>query len=172
MQTNMRKWSTVLMVAVIAVWIGGGVKAAFAASHTFTAIDVPGSLDTQVYGINDEGQIVGSYRDAQRGMAFCSRRGSSPPLMVRSVRRPSRPRGLISRATSLACITRGPYMAFCWPTGSSPPLPCRAVRILSPMVLMSMRTSSGSSTTVVTNAEGWYLGSRLTEGGRNHAPEG
>jgi hypothetical protein len=34
--------------------------------------------------------------------------------------------------------------------------------------------ASGSrpSTTVVTNAEGWYLGSRLTEGGRNHATDG
>jgi Zn-dependent protease len=28
------------------------------------------------------------------------------------------------------------------------------------------------STTVVTNTEGWYLGSRLTEGGRNHATDG
>jgi hypothetical protein len=28
------------------------------------------------------------------------------------------------------------------------------------------------NTTVVTNAESWYLGSRLTEGGRNHATDG
>jgi hypothetical protein len=28
------------------------------------------------------------------------------------------------------------------------------------------------STTVVTNAESWYLGSELAEGGRNHATEG
>lgn len=30
----------------------------------------------------------------------------------------------------------------------------------------------GYSTTVVTNVEGWYLGSGLTEGGRNHATDG
>ncbi len=33
-------------------------------SITFTTIDVPGAFGTEVYGINDLGQIVGAYRDS------------------------------------------------------------------------------------------------------------
>src|SRR5262245_24151018 len=33
-------------------------------SYSFTPIDVPGAIETEVYGNNDAGQIVGAYRAA------------------------------------------------------------------------------------------------------------
>src|SRR5947209_7886207 len=36
----------------------------WAASYTFTTIDVPGASSTQAYGINNAGQIVGEFEDA------------------------------------------------------------------------------------------------------------
>ena len=42
----------------------GGIQAVRAASDGFTVIDVPGSVGTEARGINDPGQIVGDYQDA------------------------------------------------------------------------------------------------------------
>jgi hypothetical protein len=39
---------------------------AVAAQGTFTTIDVPGSIDTRVIGINPQGDMVGQYTDAVR----------------------------------------------------------------------------------------------------------
>jgi hypothetical protein len=35
----------------------------------FTTIDIPGAIRTQTFGINDSGQIVGSYADCTGFMA-------------------------------------------------------------------------------------------------------
>lgn len=35
----------------------------WAASYTFTSVDVPGATVTEAHGINDAGQIVGAYQD-------------------------------------------------------------------------------------------------------------
>jgi probable HAF family extracellular repeat protein len=40
------------------------IPPAYASPYTFSTIDVPGSIYTTVYGINNAGQIVGSYSDA------------------------------------------------------------------------------------------------------------
>ena len=43
----------------------GGVKTAVAdVQYSFTTIDVPGALSTGASGINDSGQIVGTFTDA------------------------------------------------------------------------------------------------------------
>jgi hypothetical protein len=46
--------------------------AAHAASYTFTPLDVPfsGATDTEAFGINDQGQIVGDYLDSSGGHGF------------------------------------------------------------------------------------------------------
>ena len=51
---------------------------AFAISYAFTPIDVPGSILTRTYGINDAGQIVGVYRDATGGHGFFAAPSSVP----------------------------------------------------------------------------------------------
>jgi uncharacterized membrane protein len=40
------------------------IATTYAASYTFTTIDVPGSISTVTTGINDSGRIVGRFRDA------------------------------------------------------------------------------------------------------------
>ena len=45
--------------------IGGWVRAA---DGTFTSIDVPGAYQTKPFGINDKGEIVGSYNDSEGGL--------------------------------------------------------------------------------------------------------
>jgi hypothetical protein len=42
----------------------GGVETAFASMlYSFTTIDVPGDTDTEARGINDSGQMVGSFQN-------------------------------------------------------------------------------------------------------------
>jgi uncharacterized membrane protein len=48
----------------LVLW-GGWPHSAVADSFSFTILDVPGSRDTQAYGINDRGQIVGAFIDAE-----------------------------------------------------------------------------------------------------------
>jgi len=48
-----------LMACGLLVGLTGAAKA----QYTFTTIDVPGALRTFPYGINDAGQIVGTYED-------------------------------------------------------------------------------------------------------------
>ena len=51
-------------------------------SYTFTAIDVPGANSTFASGINDRGQIVGSYIDATGGHGFLEKAGTFRPINV------------------------------------------------------------------------------------------
>lgn len=70
--------------ARVFLWLSllvGIVPTAFAASYTYTPIDVPGSLHTQAYGINDDGEIVGSYQsDAPGGHGFLLAQGVFTPI--------------------------------------------------------------------------------------------
>jgi uncharacterized membrane protein len=51
----------------------GGVQTAVAdALYSFTNIDVPGATGTKAYGINDSGQIVGTYSGSFPCMYTCS----------------------------------------------------------------------------------------------------
>jgi uncharacterized membrane protein len=52
------------------------------ASYTFTTIDVPNASRTQALGINDRGQIVGSYRDLRGGHGFLYAAGVFTPVDV------------------------------------------------------------------------------------------
>jgi probable HAF family extracellular repeat protein len=58
------------MILLTALLVTGSVLSttsfANAAAYTFTQIDVPfvGASDTTIFGINDRGEVVGSYRDA------------------------------------------------------------------------------------------------------------
>jgi hypothetical protein len=46
---------------MFAMPVSGGVGTAFADTiYSFTTIDVPGATQTEAFGINDSGQIVGS----------------------------------------------------------------------------------------------------------------
>jgi hypothetical protein len=49
---------------LIVGFVGWGHLAAGPLSYSFTSIDVPGALETRINGINNAGQIVGSYQDA------------------------------------------------------------------------------------------------------------
>jgi len=46
------------------------------ADHSITRIDFPGGVDTQAFGVNDLGEVIGIYNDAQgNGHAFLLREG-------------------------------------------------------------------------------------------------
>ena len=58
---------TVILAALLAAGsVLSATSLADAAAYTFTQIDVPfvGASDTTIFGINDRGEVVGSYRDA------------------------------------------------------------------------------------------------------------
>jgi probable HAF family extracellular repeat protein len=52
----------------------------FATSYTFVAIDVPNALSTNPTGVNDQGQIVGTYTDASGTHGFLYANGSFQTL--------------------------------------------------------------------------------------------
>jgi len=59
--------SRIVQSAVFAMFVFGGVKTAFAGTiYSFTTFNAPGAsgFGTNAYGINDSGQIVGSFFDA------------------------------------------------------------------------------------------------------------
>ena len=52
----------------------------------FTSIDFPGATDTRAFGINERGDIVGNYVDAdKRTHAYIARRVVRAPGRTRSV---------------------------------------------------------------------------------------
>jgi len=56
------KSSRIVQLAMFAMAVFGGVETAFAdIAYSFTDIDVPGARGTHAFGINDSGQIVGSF---------------------------------------------------------------------------------------------------------------
>jgi probable HAF family extracellular repeat protein len=58
------------------------LSSALGASYTFTTIDVPGSFSTDAAGINDMGQIVGSFTDASGQHGYLLSDGSFTTIDV------------------------------------------------------------------------------------------
>ena len=44
---------------IVGTYVGGGLHGFLYSNGTYTTLDAPGSFDTQVFGINDRGQIAG-----------------------------------------------------------------------------------------------------------------
>jgi len=59
-----------------------GIHGFLYSGGTFTPIDVPGAFSTAAEGINNNGQIVGSYRDSVGTHGFLYRDGSFTPIDV------------------------------------------------------------------------------------------
>jgi probable HAF family extracellular repeat protein len=58
-------------LAMFAMAVFGGVETAFANPiYSFTTIDGPGAHDTNAYGINNSGQIVGVFDDISHGFLY------------------------------------------------------------------------------------------------------
>ena len=55
---------------VVVGYFGAGFKGFLLSGGIFTTIDVPGSAETNAWGINGRGQIVGEYEDAGRTHGF------------------------------------------------------------------------------------------------------
>src|SRR5438105_4550842 len=70
----------VLMALGLLVGLVGDVKAQL--TYSFITFDVPGLSDTWASGINDSGQIVGSYPDAAGWHGFLLDNGSYTTLDV------------------------------------------------------------------------------------------
>jgi len=60
----------------------GAHQTARAASFTFTPIDVPFATDTEAFGINPGGQVVGGYFDKVGVHGFLDDRGVFTPIDV------------------------------------------------------------------------------------------
>ena len=73
-----------MIILATAVAIGGfaAIHSANAAAYTFTQIDVPGAIFTLADGINDAGQIVGSFTDSTGTHGFLDTRGSFTQIDV------------------------------------------------------------------------------------------
>ena len=54
----------------VSLLIGASSGSSAATIYTFTTIDVPGATSTSAYGINDAGQIVGSFNNATGSHGF------------------------------------------------------------------------------------------------------
>src|SRR6266700_3383296 len=59
--TRTRRFTTLGLALLFAICM---VSSGFAHDHGFTTIDVPGASITEAFGINPEGNVVGSYRNA------------------------------------------------------------------------------------------------------------
>jgi uncharacterized membrane protein len=59
-------WGALLIPLLASVLTALTIPTHAAGSFSFTAIDVPGAMDTYAFGINDSGQIVGFFREAGR----------------------------------------------------------------------------------------------------------
>src|SRR3954447_13134218 len=77
-------WTMLSMVAFLVIAPMATGSSANAANFSFTQIDVPGAFSTQAFGINDAGQIVGTFSDStgtgQHG--FLDTGGSFTPIDV------------------------------------------------------------------------------------------
>jgi probable HAF family extracellular repeat protein len=80
----MRKTIRLMCLVALASLLATGLVIpvlALGSSFTFRTIEVPGAL-TQVYGINDAGQVVGYYNDASGGHGFLLSGGSFSTINV------------------------------------------------------------------------------------------
>jgi hypothetical protein len=64
-------------VALSLLWSVGGVAAA---TYTFTTLDVPGAVQTQPYGVNDRGHVVGTYQASGGVVRVLSSMAQPTPL--------------------------------------------------------------------------------------------
>src|SRR5271157_4672682 len=60
-QKSMKRTSQILIFTAALTMLAGEARADL---YTFTTIDVPGAVTTDAFGINDAGQVVGTYQDA------------------------------------------------------------------------------------------------------------
>jgi hypothetical protein len=58
---------------------------AFADSYTFQTVDVPGASSTSLKGINNAGQIIGTYTNSNGTFGFLDSGGSFTTLMAGGV---------------------------------------------------------------------------------------
>ena len=67
-----RRAKSIVMASLVSGFLASSGKPASAVSiYTFQALDVPGAILTEAFGINDAGQIAGSYSNTdQRGHGF------------------------------------------------------------------------------------------------------
>ena len=77
-----RQWAC-LQFMLVCVLVLRTSTVAHAFTYTFTRIDVPGALFTSVHGINDAGEIVGTFRDTSfKDHGFVLTGGTFTPIDV------------------------------------------------------------------------------------------
>jgi probable HAF family extracellular repeat protein len=73
----------IVQLAMFAMAVCGGVETASAdPTYSFTAITVPGAVTSTAFGINDSGQIVGSFNDGSGFQGFVDTGGSFTTIDV------------------------------------------------------------------------------------------
>src|SRR3954451_19180238 len=75
-------WTMLSIVALFAISPIAAGSSANAAAYTFTEIIVPGASSAVAFGINDAGQIVGSFGDSTGGHGFLDTAGSFTQIDV------------------------------------------------------------------------------------------
>src|SRR6476646_8261658 len=77
-------WTMLSMIAFLAIAPMAAGSSANAATFSFTQIDVPGASFTQALGINNAGQIVGSFNNSTGVHGFLTNNtgGSFTPIDV------------------------------------------------------------------------------------------
>src|SRR5437762_1281167 len=80
---KLRTHSITLGSGLVALSLSLCVSSQARAGYVYTTLDAPGSTLTQAFGINDSGQIVGSYRPADGiDHGFLLRGGTYTPIDV------------------------------------------------------------------------------------------
>src|SRR4051795_5836147 len=75
-------WTMLSIVAFLVIAPMAAGSSANAATFSFTQIDVPGASFTQAFGINDAGQIVGTFQDSTGPHGFLDTGGSFTQIDV------------------------------------------------------------------------------------------
>ena len=69
------KWHTFLFVSLLSIFLIAPFSA-FAGIYSFKTIDYPGSIWTYVFGINDDGQVVGYHYNGMKQFGFLEYNGN------------------------------------------------------------------------------------------------
>src|SRR6266508_408447 len=77
--TRTRRFTTLGLALLFAICM---VSSGFAHDHGFTSIDVPGASFTEAFGINPEGNVVGSYLNAAGLHGFLLSKGAFTTIDV------------------------------------------------------------------------------------------
>src|SRR5215213_5133587 len=75
-------WTMLSIVAFLVIAPMAAGSSANAANFSFTQIDVPGATETRALGINDAGQIVGTFQGNIRFHSFLNTGGSFTQIDV------------------------------------------------------------------------------------------